>query len=344
MKDVARAAGVSSTTVSFVLNDVAGVSISSETRARVLATVQDLNYRPNAAAAVLRTNRSHSIGFITDFIASSPFAGDIIDSAQRAAWKRGQLLTIINTGNDDVVTEAAINMLVERRVDGIIYSSLGHRRYQPPDILREVPSVLLNCAAPDQSYPSVVPNEVQGGYQATEALLARGHRCIAFLNMNIDPEEPPAKGRLIGYRTALAAYEVPFDPALVFARGADIEDGYQATRTLLGSGLTPTGIFCGTDRMAMGAYYAAAEYGLSVPHDVSIVGFDDQQLIAANLHPPLSTVALPFAALGRWAVEYLNAPTDDVTATTQCVLPCRFVGRASIDAPHPDRMHTRRAT
>lgn len=336
MKDVARAAKVSMTTVSFVLNDVDGVSISQETRERVLETIEALHYRPNAAAATLRTNRTHSIGFVTDFIAASPFAGDIILGAQQAAWDAGQLLTIIHTGDDPGVTTAAIRMLIERRVDGIICSTLAHRHYQPPEIVREVPTVLLNCSAPDCSFPSVVPDEAQGGVLAATALLDAGHRRIGFLNFHNKSEptitSPPEAGRLAGYTDALAAYGVDFDSDLVIPAGHDVRDGYDATRILLGRNLAPSAIFCGNDRIAMGAYQALADAGLRIPDDIAVVGYDDQTLISTNLSPALSTVALPFETLGREAVACLQAPLAD-EAPEQRVLPCHFVERQSIAGP-----------
>ncbi|HVL25715.1 MAG TPA: LacI family DNA-binding transcriptional regulator, partial [Thermomicrobiales bacterium] len=307
IKDVAREADVSITTVSFVLNDAKRANISQETRERVLAAAAAPNYRPNAAAATLRTNRTHSIGFITDHIAASVFAGDIILGAHQAAWEAGMLLTIINTGNDLGVTTAAIEMLIERRVDGIICSTLAHRIYDPPNVIGEVPAVLLNCADRDGRYHSVVPDEVQGGFLATQALLQAGHRHIGFLNFHNTDEfangYPPEQGRLAGYRHALADHGVGFRPDLVIPAGFEVRDGFEATRVLLERDAEITALFCGNDRMAMGAYYALTEAGRRIPDDISVVGFDDQQLISTNLRPALSTVALPFADLGRQAVR-----------------------------------------
>ena len=335
IKDVARAAGVSITTVSFVLNNVEGVSISPETRERVQEAAAGLNYRPNAAAATLRTNRTHTIGFITDYIAASAFAGDIILGAQQAAWEAGQLLTIIHTGNDPDLTTAAVQMLIQRQVDGIICSTLAHRMYEPPEIVREVPTVLLNCAAPDGGYPSVVPDEVQGGCLATKALLEAGHRRIGLVNFHntneFDGGYPPEEGRLAGYRQALAEFDAPFDPALVIPAGFDVPDGYAAAHALLEREPGLTALFCGNDRMAMGAYYALAEAGRRIPDDVSVVGFDDQVLLSANLRPGLSTVALPFEELGREAVRRLHDSGDPGTPT-RTLVPCRYVARQSVAA------------
>jgi len=330
MKDVAAAAGVSSTTVSFVINDVDGANISEETKQRVLATIARLKYRPNAAAAVLRTNRSHSIGFVTDLVASTPYAGEIIHGAQQAAWGLNQLLTIINTDGDRQVEEAAIDMLLERRVDGVIYASLKHQARELPELLRETPTVLLNCFSADRSFPSVVPDEYSGGFDATTALLKAGHRRIGFLNMDLDPEHPPARGRLLGYQGALDAYGLSFDAALVTYGDSHTASGYRNTLTTMALSDQPTALFCGTDRIAMGAYYALSELGLSVPNDVAVIGFDNQQLIAANIRPSLSTMALPFYEMGLWAVNHLHAIKPEFEMPVQHQIACAFVERESI--------------
>ncbi len=332
IRDVADAAGVSPTTVSFVVNRTAGTSISEETKTRVLAAAQELNYRPNAAASVLKTNRSHSIGFVTDSIASNPSTGDIIRGAQNTAWGFKQLLTIINTDNDSTVEDAGVQMLLERRVDGIIYASISHKHVDPPQSLREVPTVLLNCFSRTLPLSNVVPDEVGGGQLATEILLAAGHRRIGFLNMDLDPEHPPAKGRLIGYRQALAKYGVSFDSAIVRSGDSFAADGYQLTLELITSPNRPTALYCGTDRMAMGAYDALRDLGLRVPDDVSIVGFDDQHLISSYLRPALSTVALPYFEMGCLAVELLQSQLPDVSPrdAAHLIASCRYVERASV--------------
>lgn len=334
IRDVAAAAAVSPTTVSFVVNEVETANISTETRERVFAAVKELNYRPNAAAALLRTNRSHSIGFVTNGIASTPFAGEIIHGAQEAAWQSNQLLTIINTNGDDDLIQAGIGMLLERRVDGFIYSEVGNGIVTPPQILREAPAVVVNCASTDPGFSTIVPDEVGGGYLATTALLVAGHRRVGFLNMDVNPEHRPARGRLQGYRRALAEFGVPYDPALVNYGNSHADDGYTNTRELMRLDAPPTALFCGTDRMAMGAYDALRELGLSIPDQVSIVGFDDQELIGAYLRPALSTVALPFFEMGWRAVKYLNAYRGDVDqrAVTNEIVPCRLVERHSV---HP---------
>ena len=335
MKDVAELAGVSQTTVSFVMNGTEAFTIPKETQERVWRAVHELGYRPNAAAKMLRTNRTHSIGFVTDVLASSPFAGEIIRGAQEGAWAHGQLLMIVNTGGDSKVEDAAVEELLGRRVEGIVYASMAHHVVNPSRNLLEGPVVLLNCFDEDRAAPSVTPDEVGGGRLATEALLARGHRRIGFINLDSRRVRPAAEGRLQGYRQALASYDIPVEEALIRRGNANADDGYRIAKELLELPEAPTALFCGTDRMAMGAYDAVRDLGLSIPYDVSIVGFDDQELIAKYLRPALSTVALPFFEMGEWATRHLfdhRADSGEHPAV-QYKMSCRFVERASIASP-----------
>ena len=329
ISDVARRAGVSPTTVSFVLNDVTGSGISERTRRRVRASARELRYRPNAAARLLRTNRSHAIGFITDEIASTPFAGDIIKGAQDATWEDGNLLMIVNTGKNRKIEEAAVETMLERRVEGIIYAAMYHRAVEPPTDCREVPTVLLNCYSEDESWASVVPDEVSGGRTATEALLRKGHRRVGFINLG--PGVPAGAGRLEGYKLALEAHGVAFDDSLVRYGDGTACGGYRRAVELMRRADPPTAIFCGNDPTAMGAYEALKESGLRIPDDVAVVGFDNQELIAAHLRPALSTVALPHYEMGRWAVGHLIEQTEPGKATpTQHAIGCPYVERESV--------------
>jgi LacI family transcriptional regulator len=328
IKDVAARAGVSIKTVSNVVNE-RHARVGPETRARVLAAIEELAYRPHAAAKGLRLRRSHTIGFVTDEILTTPYAGSIIKGAQDQAWAHGMVLMIVNTGKDATLTEVAVETLHERRVEGIIYAAMYHKEVQLPDTIREVPAVLLNCYIRDRSLPSIVPDEVRGGREATEALLRTGHRRIGLINAG--RVIPAAVGRLEGYKQALAAYEVPFDRSLVRSGNTMADSGYRYTLELMGLPDPPTALFCGTDRTAMGAYDALKEIGLSIPGDVAVRGFDNEELIAPYLRPPLSTSALPHYEMGQWSVQYLiergKAPQED--PAIQHVIHCPLVERAS---------------
>ncbi len=333
MKDVAKLAGVSQTTVSFVLNKVAGSNISTETQARVWAAIEELGYRPNAMARQLRSSRTHTIGFISDVVATTPFAGQIIQGAQDGAWEHGYLLLVVNTGGNQEVKQAAVNTLLERRVDGILYATMYHRSVDPPTQIREVPTVLLDCYVEDRSLPSVVPDEVNAGRVATNALIRQGHTRIAYSG-DIEPI-PANSGRFEGYRQALDEAEIPFDSALVTHYPSDQTGGYSSAKILMALAEPPTAIFCFNDRKAMGTYQALAHLGKSIPDDVAIVGFDNQELIAPFLHPPLTTMELPHYEMGQWAIQHLlglieSPDTQNGHVPVQHFCECPLIERSSI--------------
>ncbi len=329
MNDVARLAGVSQTTVSFVVNKTPNVSIPEETRERVLAAVEKLGYRPNALAQGLRMQRSNIIGFITDEIAITPHAGKTIEGAQDVAWENNQILVLVNTKSNRQIEETAVEMLLERQVEGILYATMYHRPVRVPDALREVPTVLLDCFVEDGSFPSVVPDEFNGGRTATEHLLKKGHRRIGYLN-NVDPI-PATLGRFEGYQAALAAYNIPYDERLVCVEQSNSGGGYRSALQLMQQPDPPSALFCFNDRMAMGAYDALRKLNLRIPEDVAVMGFDNQELIAAYLFPPLSTMELPHYQMGTWSVHYLLKMIENPgeVSPVQQKIEARLVERAS---------------
>jgi LacI family transcriptional regulator len=270
------------------------------------------------------------LALISDEIATTPYAGRMILGAQEAASKAGWLLMLVNTGSDPEFEAAEIQALRQRQVDGFLYATMYHREVVVPEAIADVPTVLLDARSNDASVPSVVPDEVGGGHTATEELIRHGHTRIGFLN-NVD-DIPATRGRLAGYRAALDAAGLPFDQRLVVEGRSDTEGGLQAARELLSATNRPTALFCFNDRMAMGAYHAAAELGLRIPDDLSVVGFDNQELIAEGLRPVLTTVALPHYEMGAWAVETLIAKIEghDLDGPQQTVLACPLVPRNSV--------------
>jgi LacI family transcriptional regulator len=331
MQDVARAAGVSQTTVSFVINELAGVSIPEATRRRIWTAVKQLDYRPNAAARHLRTRRSQSLGFVINGLGGDPLAGDLILGAQEAAWEGERLLTIVTTDGDREAEAAALETLLARRVDGIVYAAMTPRVVKPSAALHELPTVLLNCTSADLSLPSVVPDDVADGRTATEVLLRKGHRRIGLIEVARGAPQTVGNGRLEGYRQALAAVYAKFDEALVWYGDGSAGDGHRAVRELMRRPQPPTAIVCGTDRLAMGAYDALRELRLVVPRDVAVLAFDGQEAIATSLRPALSTMALPFAAMGGLAARVLTDHLDGPLAivAVQHTIASRFVERGS---------------
>lgn len=325
LHDVARAAGVSVATVSYVANGRTNVRLSDATRLRVQRAIDDLGYRPNALAKNLVKGTSKFIGLVADGVATTPFAGQIIHGAQDEAWRHGFVLLVANTESDPQVEHEAIEMMREHQVRGILYSTWYHREITVPTALNSAEMVLVNCYAPGSDARAVVPDEQQGGRVATEQLLEQGHRRIAFVNTTW--ESPARTERLAGYRVALAAAGVDFDPALVIDAEPNQEGGYGAYEQIRRLGVTAT--FCHNDRVAMGLYDAVRVRGLKIPADLAIVGFDNQEVIAAHLRPPLTTVQLPHYELGAAAIRILLG-LDPMPPGAVRRLGCPLVTRDSV--------------
>lgn len=326
IQDIAREARVGVGTVSRVLNDEPNVR--EQTRQIVLSVIEKLGYQPSFTARSLRTQESQTIGFISDAVTTTPHAVNVIKGAQDAAWENGKLILVIDVDNNDERTEAAVEALLERNVEGIIYAAMFHHEVQLSDRFRDVPTVLLDCFMKDGTFPSVTPDEVLGGKTATEKLLEKGHKRIGIITDNkLSTNYPAPIGRLTGYRQALDNAGIGFDETLFLEGDSYAHSGYDCTLKLMALAKPPTAIFCCTDRMAMGTYDALKKLNLKIPEDVSIVGFDNEEIIASYLHPGLSTLALPHYAMGQWAVNHL---ISGVSSNVQASLLCPFVERASI--------------
>jgi len=332
MADVARLAGVSTTTVSFVVNNKTGEKISEPTRLRVLAAVEELGYRPNRSAQNLRTRRTATIGFVIHEVADESALGPAIAGAHDAAWAHGSRLIMVNTDRSATVLRSAIEDLLDRQVDTIVVAVVGTRRISLPGTVSHVPTVLLNCFTAGDAQPCVLPSEVAGGRAAAQLALDSGHTEISFLAGL--PDEWATKARVRGYREALTAAGVdPQQQRLLFGSYA-ADSGYDLTKLLIASGPLPTAILCGNDRMAIGTLLALAEAGLRVPADVSVIGYDDQVRLASEVRPALTTVRLPYYDMGRWAAEHLLMATPE-TMPLRTYLPCEPVVRESLGPPRP---------
>jgi len=333
IKQVAAEAGVSITTVSHVLNDVPGVRANPATRQRVQETAARLGYVPNRLAQSLRMQRSNTIGLIGDEIATTPFAGKLILGAQEVALARDAVVFVVSTGYRRDVENREIEELLRRQVDGILYASMFHRRVELPPLLASVPTVFVNAQCITPGVPWVVPDEVAGGRDAADVLLGAGHRRLGFIN-NVD-DIPASVGRLEGFRARLAEAGVADSDLTVVTAESDPAGGYTAAMELLAGERPPTGVFCFNDRVAMGAYRAAAELGLRIPGDLSIVGFDNQEYVADGIFPGLTTIELPHFDMGVWAAEHLFKEIDGASGDTPSEqLRGPVIHRESVAPPH----------
>lgn len=326
MSDIARAVGVSQATVSLVLNNAPGTRISLVTRERVLKVASGLGYEklphPHEPGPV--------IGLLINELTTSQHAASLLEGVRDEASAHDCLVIVIATQGILEVEAEAINYLTARPLLGVIYATLLTQAVDPPDRLRDIPTVLLNCHSLKKAYPSVVPSDVVGGFTATSALLAAGHTRVAIING--EDWIPASHDRLLGYRQALVTHDLAVDSALIVSGGWTLASGREQAHRLLELADPPSAIFCYCDRMALGAYEAVLSRGLKIPDDVSIVGFDDE-IFAADMNPPLSTVLLPHEEMARWAVSRLLERSTFPAAHQKyqkLKMECKLVVRQSI--------------
>jgi LacI family transcriptional regulator len=302
LRDVAERAGVSRTTASFVTTGRRDMGISAEAEERVKRAAQELGYRPSLLARGLRTNLSQTIGLISDVVATEPYAGELIRGSMTTAIRHHHLMLIGESGGDSKVEDQLIHGMLDRGVDGFIYAAMFTRETVIPRALRGHPLVLLNCLAKTRGIPAVVPNDYAAGKAAAQVLLEAGHGRSIYLVGETPDHVIGASERMAGISQALG------DADTRLADQIDTiwwpEDSHAAVSAFIAAGGRPSAFICLNDRVALGAYQAIADAGWRIPHDVSVVSFDNSQL-AAWLRPTLTSIALPHFQLGRRAVELL---------------------------------------
>lgn len=321
--DVARHAGVSQSTVSLVFSGKGRGRVSEATQEHVRRCARELGYRPNVAAQALRLGTSRAVALLVPDI-TNPFFARVLRGAQRAAQAAGYTVALVDTANDRRWEAQSFEALRAGPVDGYLLFEVA-----PPDGLApDERIVLIETKAPGRS--SVRFDSEGGAAAAFRHLLELGHRSIGYLASAFDA--PTFDLREAARRRVLA--EAGLDPdALPRARTAiTIDDARDAAGPLLDE--HPTAVFCDDDIIAAGLYLAARERGLRIPHDVSVVGFDDMDF-ARVLEPPLTTVALDAELLGATAFELLEARMAGRSARRGKVLPAELVVRGSTGAPGP---------
>lgn len=325
--DVASAAGVSITTVSHALSGQG--KVSDRTRRRVLDVAAELGYAPNRLASGLRSKRTGIIGLVSDEVATTPFAGRIVLGAQEAAAERGWLMVVVNSGNDRLVEQRQLDALLAQQVDAIVYATMSHRPSDVPEALRSIPTVLVNTQ--DEGFDSswVVPDSFLIGTDATRHLIDHGHERIAHLTI----AEPGLgrDGRVAGYRAAMEEHGL--SPIIVSTtEGATAVGGRDAAEQLFEQHPEVTAAFCFNDQMAMGLYQSAAQHGVQVPDELSVVGVDNLELVAGALLPGLTTIALPHYEMGRWAIDQVERllEHEHASAVVHELYRCELVERDSV--------------
>jgi len=304
LQDIAKKAGVTTTTISRALNNKPDVS--PKTKDRILRIAKNLGYTPNLLAKSLRSQKSKTIGVVLADI-SNPFFAAVAKGIEDAAHKRSYSIILCNTDEEYEKEEEVLQVLVEKRVDGLLITPV-QKEYK--DILRikerRIPLVLIARHFDTIETNSVVSDDVLGGFLATEYLIKKGHKRILYISGPLHISS--ALERLKGYKRALKEYKIPLKEKLVRGYTAKMGKAYTLMRRILKEKLDFTAIFTFSDFLALGVMKAIREEKLKIPDDVAVVGYDDIEF-ASVLEIPLTTVHMPKYRLG---MEGTNMLIDEI--------------------------------
>lgn len=333
IKEVAKAAGASVTAVSMSLNHRETGHVNKELAEKIRRTAREMGYHPNPLARSLRTSRTGTIGFVSEAISTTPYAGKIILGAQDAASELGYMMLLVDT-DGKASEDDEISTLKRYGVDGFLYAKMYDRVTSAPKILGHRPTVLLDATDETNTMPFIVPDETLIGYDATTYLINAGCRRIAYIGCSEPLLAEPLRHQ--GYVKALESAGLPYDPALaiqVFNNGPALE---QVSK--LFDEQHPDAFFCFNDARTWYVYESAARRGLTVGQDISVVGVDNHRVIAETFEPMPTTVELPHYEMGYWGARKLISiiekhPLDD------SYLPTTIAPMPPLDTPNPVRIH-----
>ena len=332
IKDIARLARVSHSTVSRALRG--SRQVSAATTARIRRIADEAGYRASAAARSLVVGRTNTIGVVVTNIAD-PFVAGVVSGIEDMAEKHGYSVFLANSNAEPEREVRVVRSFEERRVDGIIVtSSRVGALYVPLMERMHVPVVLLNNQHPSEFVHSVLIDNVEASLQATRHLVRLGHRRIAYLGDRLGYQSDTE--RFAGYRRALDEAGLTFVPELVVHGDGKPEGGAQAMAQLLAFPRRPTAVFCYNDMSALGAMRQIRANGLQVPDDLSVAGFDDLY-ISQYLEPPLTTVRQPMRQMGRMAMETLLHIFDGPHSTHNLRVEGHLIVRQSTAPPKENR-------
>ncbi|EKF9166700.1 substrate-binding domain-containing protein [Vibrio cholerae] len=315
MKDIARLAGVSTSTVSHVINK--SRFVSDEIAERVNNAAQQLNYAPSALARSLKMNRTKTIGMLVT-TSTNPFFGEVVKGVERSCYHQGYNLILCNTEGDNQRMKASINTLLQKRVDGLLLmcSTLEGERLDVFDRYPDIPIVVMDWGPILFASDKIQDNSLQGGYMAAKHLIECGHREIGCITGPLIRHQ--AQMRYEGYKRALAEAGIAINPDWIVESDFECEGGYQAFEKLYQRGKLPSALVVSNDMMAMGVIQAASQRGLRVPDDLSLIGYDDVH-IAKFMTPALTTIHQPKYRLGKAAVDTLLYRLENPDTTAQVV-------------------------
>ena len=316
LTDVARAAGVSPSTVSRILSGTARVT--PETRQRVLEQINRLNYQPNVLAQGLKRGQSHTVGVLTQEL-DSPFFSATVQGIEYGFEDSGYDPLFSGGHSRKSEERRALEVLSRRRVDALIVVGSSLPDSLLLELSKETVLVVVGRKVPGLESQCIFLQNVLGGREATQHLTRLGHRRIVYITGN--SIHPDSLERLQGYREALEAAGIPYDPNLVVEGDYNEQSGLLAVDSLLTQGVRFTALFAANDQMACGARLALFRRGIRVPDDISLIGFDDLKHVVYAI-PPLTTMRQPMLEMGQNAarltldlLEGKKPPTQNFNAT-----------------------------
>ncbi|WP_318469790.1 substrate-binding domain-containing protein [Photobacterium leiognathi] len=308
MKDVAKLAGVSTSTVSHVINKTRFVS--EEISERVNKAAKELNYYgPSALARSFKVNRTKTIGMLVT-TSTNPFFGEVVKGVERSCYQQGYSLILCNTEGDHQRMHESINTLLQKRVDGLILmcATLEGEHFDIFEHYADIPVVVMDWGPMQFTSDKIQDNSLRGGYMAAKYLIDAGHSEIGCITGPLDRIQ--AEMRYNGYLQAMDEAGFSVEPSWVVEADFECEGGYNAFTQLHANGTLPSALVVANDMMAMGVINAANELGIQIPEQLSIIGYDDIH-IAKFMSPSLTTIHQPKYRLGQAAVETLLTRLDE---------------------------------
>ncbi|WP_413477718.1 HTH-type transcriptional repressor PurR [Vibrio hibernica] len=301
IKDVARIAGVSTTTVSHVINKTRFVA--EATQERVMAAVTELNYAPSAVARSLKCNTTNTIGMLVTQ-STNPFFAEVVEGVESYCYRQGYTLILCNTGGLVEKQRDYIRMLAGKRVDGLLVmcSDLDDELRIMLDGHPDIPKVVMDWGPETSKADKIIDNSEEGGYLATRYLINNGHTDIACLSGHF--EKMACKERISGCKRALAEAGLTLPEGWLLEGNFECDTAVIAADKILAMDKKPSAVFCFNDIMALGLMSRLQEKGMKIPEDISIIGYDNIDL-SAYFSPPLTTIHQPKRRVGKTAVEIL---------------------------------------
>ncbi|MGX7418586.1 LacI family DNA-binding transcriptional regulator [Carnobacterium gallinarum] len=326
IKDIAKIAGVSTATVSRVINNLDGYSKEVETK--VLAIAKELGYRKNENAISLVKKSTKLIGVVMPDVATS-FYGKIINGIEDMASEEGYGVILTHAGVEGKKIGGSLNLMAERRVDGIIIVSILLSEAEIEQLNKlAIPTILLSTKSTDEKIPYIKVDDYAASKAAVNYLISCGHERIGLAGVN--PEDPiSGKPRISGYVDAISEAELRVDYNLIKYGDFSFESGKEAMDYYLKMDQLPDAVFCVSDETALGIISACYENKIVIPDDISVIGYDNSRISSMST-PPISTIAQPFYTMGSLGCQKLIHSLHEEEKVASQIVEFELIERKSV--------------